>query len=57
MGLTVKKIQSLNPKEKLYRVAGANGLCVEVTTKGSKLWLLRYRVDGKAQMVALGKVF
>jgi len=55
MGLTVKKIQSLKPKEKLFRLADANGLCIEVTPKGSKLWRLRYRFDGKAKMMALGK--
>ena len=55
MPLTVKKIQSLKPREKLYRVADGDGLCLEVTPKGSKLWRLRYRFGGKAKMMALGK--
>ncbi|WP_319581544.1 tyrosine-type recombinase/integrase [uncultured Pseudodesulfovibrio sp.] len=55
MPLTVKKIDSLKPKDKLYRVADGEGLCIEVTPKGSKLWRLRYRFDRKAKMMALGK--
>ena len=55
MPLTVKKIQSLKPQDKLYRVADGDGLCLEVTPKGSKLWRLRYRFGGKAKMMALGK--
>lgn len=55
MSLTVKKIESLKPKKKLYRVADAEGLCVEVTPTGSKLWRLRYRYNDKGKMMALGK--
>lgn len=55
MGLTVKSIEALKPKERLYRVADSNGLCIEVTPNGSKLWRVRYRFEGKAQMMALGK--
>ncbi|MBI9080429.1 MAG: tyrosine-type recombinase/integrase [Pseudodesulfovibrio sp.] len=54
MPLTVKSIESLKPKDKLYRVADAHGLCIEITPSGSKLWRLRYRCDGKAKMMALG---
>jgi len=56
MPLTVKKIASLKPKKKLYRVADAEGLCLEVTPTGSKLWRLRYRYNDKGKMMALGKL-
>lgn len=55
MPLTVLEIKHLKPKAKLYRVADSEGLCLEVTTTGSKLWRLRYSFNGKPQMLSLGK--
>lgn len=43
MALSDSTIRSAKPKEKLYRLPDANGLCLEVTTTGSKLWRYRYR--------------
>lgn len=40
-------------KDKLYRLTNANGLCLEVTPTGSKLWRYRYRFNGSAKMLAL----
>lgn len=54
MPLTDSSIRTAKPKEKLYRLPDANGLCLEVTPTGSKLWRYRYRYDGKAKMLALG---
>lgn len=55
MVLTEIQIKALKPKAKLYRVADAGGLCVEVTPNGTKLWRYRYRYGGKAKMLALGR--
>lgn len=52
--LTDKALRALKPKDALYRVADAGGLCVEVTPTGSKLWRYRYRYAGKAKMLSLG---
>ena len=54
--LTARGVEALKPKEKLYRVSDGSvkGLCIEVTPNGSKLWRLRFRLNGKASMVALG---
>lgn len=54
MPLTDTKLRSLRPRATLYRVADADGLCVEVTPNGSRLWRYRYRHAGKAKMVSLG---
>lgn len=54
MPLTDTTIRTAKPKEKLYRLTDANGLCLEVTTTGSKLWRYRYRFNGNAKMLALG---
>jgi len=52
--LTDRAIRKLKPREKLYRIAGSGGLCIEVTPTGSKLWRYRYRANGAAKMIALG---
>lgn len=54
LALTDSAIRTAKPKTKIYRLADANGLCLEVTPSGSKLWRYRYRFDGKAKMIALG---
>lgn len=53
--LTDTKLRSLRPRESVYRVADANGLCIEVRPTGAKLWRYRYRYAGKARMLALGE--
>lgn len=53
--LTDKAIQALKPREKLYRVADWGGLCLEVAPSGSKLWRYRYRYNGVARMISLGR--
>lgn len=55
MALTELTIKSLKAKEKLYRVTDGEGLTLEIAPSGSKLWRLRYRHQGKEQMVSLGK--
>ncbi|WP_035076175.1 tyrosine-type recombinase/integrase [Maridesulfovibrio zosterae] len=54
MALTVKQIQAAKPKKKLYRLGDSNGLCLEVTPSGTKLWRYRYRFNGKEKMMAIG---
>lgn len=55
MPLTELAIRTLKPKDKLYRVADSNGLCLEVTPAGGKLWRWRYYFNTKPQMLALGR--
>lgn len=55
MSLTELAIRNLKPRPRIYRVADSNGLCLEITPKGSKLWRYRFYHLGKAQMTALGK--
>jgi integrase len=54
VALTDTAARTAKPREKLYRVADAAGLCLEVTPSGSKLWRFRYRFGGKAKMMGLG---
>src|ERR1700733_10324569 len=55
MSLNQTQLKNLAPKATLYRVADANGLCLEVSPNGAKIWRYRYRFAGTASMVALGK--
>ena len=55
MALTNLAIKAFKPKTALYRVADSGGLCLEITPAGGKLWRWRYRYNGKAQLMALGK--
>jgi integrase len=53
--LTDTKLRALKPRESIYRIADAGGLCIEVRTTGSRMWRFRYRYNGKARMLALGE--
>jgi len=54
MKLTNTQIRGLEPRTKLYRVNDGDGLLLEVTPAGRKLWRLRYQWGGKEQMISLG---
>lgn len=51
--LTDTKLRALKPQATPYRVADANGLCIEVRPTGSKAWRYRYRYGGKASIVTI----
>jgi len=51
--LTDRALRQLKPRSKLYRVADSDGLCIEVTPQGAKLWRYRYRVGGVEKMISL----
>jgi integrase len=54
MPLTDAKLRSLKPAAKPYKLSDSEGLHVQVTSKGSVLWRLAYRFDGKQKLLALG---
>jgi len=54
MPLTDSAIKTAKPKEKPYKLSDAQGLYLEITPNGSKLWRLKYRVAGKEKKLALG---
>src|SRR6185437_14122948 len=53
--LTDTKLRNMKPRAGIYRMADANGLCIEVRPTGAKLWRYRYRLNGKASMATLGE--
>jgi integrase len=54
MALTDTKIRSAQPREKAYKLADGGGLTLLVNPNGSKWWRLRYRKDGREQMLSVG---
>jgi integrase len=52
--LTKTAIDALKPKPKKQRFYDGEGMYLEVTPAGGKLWRLKYRFDGKEKLLALG---
>src|SRR5688572_8356936 len=53
--LTDTKLRTLKPRAGAYRIADANGLCIEVRPSGAKVWRYRYRYTGKASIITLAE--
>ena len=56
MKLNARQVDTAKPKEKTYKMADGGGLYLEVTTKGSKYWRMKYRrpADRKEDRLAFG---
>src|SRR5574337_755338 len=54
MPLTDTAIRSAKPAEKPVRMFDGNGMYLEISPSGGKLWRLKYRFDGKEKRLALG---
>jgi integrase len=52
--LTDSTIKTAKPKDKPYKLSDAHGLYLLVNPNGSKLWRLKYRVNGKEKGAAFG---
>lgn len=53
--LTDTKLRALKPRAGAFRIADANGLCIEVRPTGAKTWRYRYRHAGSASIITLGE--
>ncbi|MDI1300614.1 MAG: integrase arm-type DNA-binding domain-containing protein [bacterium] len=54
MALTDTSVRTAKPKEKPYKLADERGMFLLVTPAGGKLWRLKYRMDGKERLLAIG---
>lgn len=54
MALTDTAIRNAKPKEKPYKVSDSQGLYLLVNPRGSKLWRVKYRMNGAERKLALG---
>ena len=57
MLLTNAKVQAAKPGPKPYKLHDTGGLYLLVGKSGSKLWRLKYRIDGRENVFALGEFF
>lgn len=54
MKLTDKACKAARPKEKPYKLSDGGGMYLDVRKNGSKYWRMKYRVNGKEKLLALG---
>ena len=54
MPLTDTAIRKARPKEKPYKVTDTQGLYLLVSPRGSKLWRVKYRINGIERKLAIG---
>ena len=55
MTLNDRQIRNAKPQEKPYKLADGGGLYLYVTPKGTKSFRLKFRFDGKEQVLTIGK--
>ncbi len=54
MSLNDTKIRSLKPSAKPFKVSDSHGLYLLVNPGGSRLWYLKYRINGKEPRLGSG---
>ena len=54
MALTDTAIRRAKPQEKPYKLFDEKGMYLHVSAAGSKLWRLKYRIDGREKLLAIG---
>lgn len=54
MALTDVAIRNAKPDGKAYKLADGAGMFLLVTPAGGKLWRLKYRIDGREKLLAIG---
>jgi len=54
MPLTDTRVKSAKPGEKDYKLSDEKGLFLLVAKTGHKRWRLKYRIDGKEKLLAIG---
>ena len=54
MSLSDTSIRNAKPRAKPYKLSDAQGLFLLIKPNGSKLWYMKYRIDGKEKKLAFG---
>jgi hypothetical protein len=54
MALTDVAIRNAKPGAKPTKLADGSGMFLLVTPAGGKLWRLKYRIDGREKLLAIG---
>ncbi|ECF2224079.1 DUF4102 domain-containing protein [Salmonella enterica subsp. enterica serovar Tyresoe] len=54
MALTDTAIRKIKPTDKSFKITDCSGLYLLIKPNGSKLWYMKYRIDGKEKKLAFG---
>ncbi|EAU0101914.1 DUF4102 domain-containing protein [Salmonella enterica] len=54
MALTDTAIRKIKPADKSFKLTDSSGLYLLIKPNGSKLWYMKYRIDGKEKKLAFG---
>lgn len=54
MKLNARQIDTAKPKEKPYKLSDGGGLYLLINPNGTKYWRLKYRINNKEKLLALG---
>lgn len=54
IALTDTAIRKIKPTDKSYKLTDCSGLYLLIKPNGSKLWYMKYRIDGKEKKLAFG---
>lgn len=54
MPLTDVSIRNARPRDKAYKLTDGGGMFLLITAAGGKLWRLKYRIDGREKLLAMG---
>ena len=54
MALTDTAIRKIKPTDKSFKITDSSGLYLLIKPNGSKLWYMKYRIDGKEKKLAFG---
>lgn len=54
MALSDIRIRNVKPGDKAIKLADGGGMFLLVTPAGGKLWRLKYRIDGREKLLAIG---
>lgn len=52
--LTDKQLQNLKPTDKTYKKHDSGGLYIQVAPTGSRLWRMKYKINGKERVLSFG---
>ena len=54
MPLNARQVDTIKPKEKVFKLADGGGLYLQVNPNGSKYWRMKYRFAGKEKKLSFG---
>ena len=54
MALTDIQVRNAAPRERDFKMSDSGGLYILIRSNGSKLWRMKYRVDGREQKLSFG---